>query len=159
MEVAVAMTASRRVFQGLLQQKASQNCVLYHRLDARSGCCECPQACQSRNVSRSFVSNSGLACAESGLYHAVFRETREERLERSLSDLIVLQMGGIPQRSAETGSHVVRLFAERQRETRASYALVFVDAVATFYSVVRDALWGPSRTLRGSRGTLPGVWP
>ena len=60
-------------------------------------------------------------------------------------------MGGIPRRSAETGSHVVRLFAERQRERKASYALVFVDAVAAFYSVVRDALWGPFRTLRCTR--------
>ena len=51
-------------------------------------------------------------------------------------------MGGIPRRSAETGSHVVRLFAERQRERKASYALVFVDAVDAFCSVVRDALWG-----------------
>ena len=61
------------------------------------------------------------------------------------------QVGGIPRRSAETGSHVARLFAERQRECKASYALVFVDAVAAFYSVVRDALWGPSRTLRCTR--------
>ena len=61
------------------------------------------------------------------------------------------QMVGIPRRSAETGSHVVRLFAERQRERTASYALVFVDAVAEFYSVVRDALRGPSRTLRCTR--------
>ena len=60
-------------------------------------------------------------------------------------------MGGISRRSAEAGSHVVRLFAERQRERKASYALVFVDAVAAFYSVVRDALWGPFRTLRCTR--------
>ena len=30
-------------------------------------------------------------------------------------------------------------------------ALVFVDAVAAFHSVVRDALWGPFRTLRCTR--------
>ena len=60
-------------------------------------------------------------------------------------------MGGIPRRSTETGSHVVRLFAERQRERRAAYTLVFVDAVAAFYTVVCDALWGPFRTLRCTR--------
>ena len=60
-------------------------------------------------------------------------------------------MGRIPRRSTETGSHVARLFAESQRERKASYALVFVDAVAAFYSVVRDAWWGPSRTLRCTR--------
>ena len=60
-------------------------------------------------------------------------------------------MGGIPRRSAETGSHVVRLFAERHRKRRASYALVFMDAVAAFYNVVRDALRGPFRTLRCTR--------
>ena len=38
-------------------------------------------------------------------------------------------------KSAETGSHIARLFAERQRERKASYALVFVDAIAAFYSV------------------------
>ena len=51
---------------------------------------------------------------------------------------------------------MVKRFSERQRERRASYAFVFVDAVAAFYSVVRDALWGPSRTLRGTR---EGIWP
>ena len=45
--------------------------------------------CQSRDVSRSFVSNSGLACAECGLHQAVLREYREERLKRSPSNLVV----------------------------------------------------------------------
>ena len=59
-------------------------------------------------------------------------------------------MGGIPRRSAETGSHIVRPFAERQRERKATYASVFLDAVAAFCSVVRDALWA-FRTLRCTR--------
>ena len=71
----------------------------------------------------------------------VKRKTVPQMVERGRSS----QMGGMPGRSAETGSHVGRLFAERQRECKASYALVFVDAV------LRDALWSPSRTLRCTR--------
>ena len=44
-------------------------------------------------VSRSFVSISRLACFERGLHHAVFRETWEEPLKRSLSNLVV-DLGG-----------------------------------------------------------------
>ena len=58
-------------FQGPFHQKASGGCVLCHRLEARSGCCECSQVCRSRHVSRSFVSNSELACAECGSHQAV----------------------------------------------------------------------------------------
>ena len=35
-------------FQWVLQQKARQNCALYHRLNARFGCCECSQACREQ---------------------------------------------------------------------------------------------------------------
>ena len=55
-------------FQGVLQQQASSDCVVNHRLDARFGCHEGPHVCWSRDVSRSFVSDSGLACAECGLF-------------------------------------------------------------------------------------------
>ena len=48
---------------------------------------------------------------------------------------------------------MVRLF-ERQRERRVSDALVFVDVVAACCSLVRDALRGLSRTLRGTRELL-----
>ena len=76
----------------------------------------------------------------------------------STSDGEALQELADGQHSTEdAGSHVVRLFAERQRERRALYAFVFVDAVAAFYSVVRDPLCGPERC--GAHRTLPGVWP
>ena len=44
-------------------------------------------------VSRSLVSNSGLACSECGLYHAVFSEKWEEPPKRSLSNLVVDSSG------------------------------------------------------------------
>ena len=73
----------------LWQLKASGDCVLTHCMDVRFGCYEAPQVRWSRGVSRSFVSNAGLTCAEGGLYHAVFCETWEEPLKRSLSNLVV----------------------------------------------------------------------
>ena len=53
------------------------------------GCDESSQVCRSSDVSRSFEPNSGLACAEGPLRHAVLCETREEEFERPLPDLIV----------------------------------------------------------------------
>ena len=53
-------------------------------------------------------------------------------------------MGGIPQRSAETGSHVARLFAERQ-----DLGLCGCDS-----GVLQCALWCPSRTVRCTRELL-----
>ena len=47
------------------------------------------RACWCGDVSRSFEPNSGLACAEGRLCHAVLCETREEPFERPLSDLVV----------------------------------------------------------------------
>ena len=64
-------------------------CILDHRLDARFGCNGCSQVCRSRDVSRSFVPDSGLASAEGRLCHAVLCETREEPFERPLPDLVV----------------------------------------------------------------------
>ena len=43
--------------------------------------------CRSSDVSRSLEPNSGLACTEGCLCHAVLRETREEPFERPLPDL------------------------------------------------------------------------
>ena len=76
-------------FQGLLQEKARGGRVLYHRLDARSGWCECSLMRQSRDVSRSLIPDSGLACAECDLRHTVLRETRKEPFKRPLSKLVV----------------------------------------------------------------------
>ena len=45
--------------------------------------------CWSRDVSRSLVTDSGLACAECGSRHTVFRGTREEPFERPLPNLVV----------------------------------------------------------------------
>ena len=49
-----------------------------YRLDARFGCYECSKVCWSWNVTRSFVSCSGLACAECGLLRAFVRESWRE---------------------------------------------------------------------------------
>ena len=46
------------------------------------------RVCQSRDVSRSFVPNSGLACTECRLRHTVLRETRKKPFERPLPNLI-----------------------------------------------------------------------
>ena len=62
---------------------------LVSSLGARCDCREGTQVCWSRDVSRSLVPDSGLACAECVLYHAVFRATREGPLKRSQSNLIV----------------------------------------------------------------------
>ena len=63
--------------QGLFRQKASCDSILYHRLDVGLGCDECSQVCRSRDVSRSFVADSRLACAECKLHPhgAVTRST------------------------------------------------------------------------------------
>ena len=45
--------------------------------------------CQSSVVSRSLEPNSGLACTEGCLCHAVLREPREEPFEGPLPDLVV----------------------------------------------------------------------
>ena len=45
--------------------------------------------CPCSDVSRSFETNSGLACAEGRLSHAVLCEAREEPFERPLPDLVV----------------------------------------------------------------------
>ena len=45
--------------------------------------------CWGRDVSRSLVADSGLACAECGLRHAVLRETGEKPFKRPLSNLVV----------------------------------------------------------------------
>ena len=45
--------------------------------------------CRSSDVSRSFETNSGLACAEGRLRHAVLCEAWEEPFERPLPDLVV----------------------------------------------------------------------
>ena len=57
---------------------------------------------------------------------------------------------GVALQELADGRHFTRIGGDwvARRERKASYALVFVDAVATFYSVVRDTLWGPFRTLR-----------
>ena len=65
-------------FRGLCRQKASCDCILYHRLDARFGCHECSQ-----------VSYSGLACAECGLFRTLLRKSRVEPFKGPLSDLVV----------------------------------------------------------------------
>ena len=44
--------------------------------------------CLSRDVSRSFVPDSGLASAECCLRQKVLHEAREEALERTLPDLV-----------------------------------------------------------------------
>ena len=44
--------------------------------------------CRSRDVSRSSVSDSGLACAECGLRHTVLREAWEEPFERPPPNLV-----------------------------------------------------------------------
>ena len=72
--------------RGSLRQKASCDCILDQCLDARLGCDDGSQVRWSRGVSRSLVTDSGLACVECGLRHAVLRE---EPLERSLSNLVV----------------------------------------------------------------------
>ena len=76
-------------FEGLLRQETSCDSILDDCLDARFGCYDCSQVRRSRDVSRSLVANSKLACAECGLYHAIFRETWDEPFERPLSNLIV----------------------------------------------------------------------
>ena len=73
----------------MFRQKASCDCILYQRLNARHGCCETSQVCWSRDVSRSFVPDSGLASTEIRLRHTVLRETWEEPFERPLPNLIV----------------------------------------------------------------------
>ena len=45
--------------------------------------------CRSSGVPRSFEPNSGLACAEGRLRHAILCEDREDLLERPLPDLVV----------------------------------------------------------------------
>ena len=71
MEVADSITAARRVFY------------------------ECSQVCRSSDVSRSLVPDSGLACTECGLYHAVLREASEEPHRRSLSYTVVNFSGSL----------------------------------------------------------------
>ena len=75
-------------FQEVLRQKTSCDPVLDHCLDARFGCYECSQVRRSRDVSRCFVPDSRLACAECGLRHAVFC-ARELPFEGPLSNLVV----------------------------------------------------------------------
>ena len=61
------------------------------RLGSFSGCAVCDessQVCKSSNVSRSCEPNSGLACAEGRLRHAVLCEAQEEPFERPLPHLV-----------------------------------------------------------------------
>ena len=44
---------------------------------------------RSRDVSRSFVPDSGLLCAECRLRHTVLRETWEEQFERPVPNFVV----------------------------------------------------------------------
>ena len=76
-------------YQALLQQKTSCDSILDPCLDARFACSECTLVRRSRDVSRSLVSSSSLACAWCGLRHTVFRETPEEPFERPLPHLVV----------------------------------------------------------------------
>ena len=69
----------------------------------------------------------GLQTSASKIFSRIVRRRTVPQLVESCRSS---QMGGTPWRSAETGSHVVRQFAEGQRERKASYAMVFEDAVA-----------------------------
>ena len=83
--------------QGSFRQKASQDCVLNHCLDARLVCFEGSQVRQSRDVSRSFVTDSRLASVDCGLYHALFRENRRRAAQivvTNFSSSLLLQECG-----------------------------------------------------------------
>ena len=75
-------------FRGSLRQKASCDCILDQCLDARLGCDDGSQVRWRRDVSRSLVTDSGLACVESALRHVVLCEAGKS-LSRALSNLVV----------------------------------------------------------------------
>ena len=57
-------------------------CVLAHCMDARLGCYEGSQVCWSRDVTRPFVPDSGLACAECCLRQASMKPRKRRLRER-----------------------------------------------------------------------------
>ena len=105
-------------FQGVFRQKASQDCVLDHWLGARLGSLVgLPGVLEPRCLA--LFCTRGLACAECGLYLAVFRETRGQPLQRWLSNFVInfgslllqdrvaVHPGGqIPSAGPDTAEHV-----------------------------------------------------
>ena len=112
------------------------------------------------NVSRSFEPNSGLACAEGRLRHAVFCEAREEPCERPLPDLVVDLCSTLflqdyvavnpqdvldtanSQTLAKEGEFCLRILAQLNSFVHCS------DDICLAQELVRDELTGPPQRQR-----------
>jgi len=91
---------------------------------------------------RELVTNSRGVLTSSNVGKIYAKAVRRQLLPYLQAVVGDEQYGGLPGRGAVYGSHVIRQFFQHSRRRKISAAVIFVDAVAAFYSVLRPLLVG-----------------